>query len=212
MRTPLAVAAACATLLIASCSGSGNLTLTEQDWPELPDKATTTTASTKTTASTSEAASDDTWIDDQRNERGNLVMELGDEAGVTARSSNEPVATFSIDKVEIDPKCHEYGIAAEDGHTLLLHVRVATGDNKEVNSALPGLLNQFGFSELGSDGVTNPSEYGMCTDPEKGLPFQYGANQKYRGTIEIVVPEANGTLILDLPGGGGGWEWTYPTK
>ncbi|MBB3664067.1 hypothetical protein FB384_002971 [Prauserella sediminis] len=37
-------------------------------------------------------------------------------------------------------------------------------------------------------------------------------NQKYRGTIEIVVPEASGTLALDpgaLMGGPAGWEWTY---
>ncbi|MCR3721521.1 MULTISPECIES: hypothetical protein [Prauserella salsuginis group] len=47
---------------------------------------------------------------------------------------------------------------------------------------------------------------------EGELSGQFGVNQKYRGTIEIVVPEASGTLALDpgaLMGGPAGWEWTY---
>ncbi|MBK1786383.1 FCD domain-containing protein [Prauserella cavernicola] len=55
------------------------------------------------------------------------------------------------------------------------------------------------------------AEAGMCTDPDASLSMaNFGPNQKYTGTIELVVPEASGTLIL-APAGmmTGGWEWNY---
>src|SRR5690606_1875001 len=71
-----------------------------------------------------------------------------------------------------------------------------TGDEADANDAMSLLLSPCNFAELGSDGVTSPASSGMCTDPDEYLPMQFGMNQKYRGTIEVVVPEVSGTLIL----------------
>ena len=121
-------------------------------------------------------------------------------------------AGVAIDSVEVDPGCHAYGTPPEAGHTLLLHVRVATGSDQLAAMDAAGVVNPFSFVEIGADGVSHPADIGTCTDFEDQLSSNFGVNQKYSGTIEIVVPEASGTLALD-PGamaeGPSGWEWTY---
>lgn len=57
-----------------------------------------------------------------------------------------------------------------------------------------------------------PAQPGSCADYTKELPATFGVNQRYSGTIELVVPEASGTLALDpgtMMSGPSGWEWTY---
>ncbi|WP_232211885.1 hypothetical protein [Saccharomonospora halophila] len=149
----------------------------------------------------------------ERNERGNLVKSLGEEAGVFPRGEGPDSpgsVTFAIDEIDVDPECGEYGQAPDEGHTLILHVRVATGDDREIAQRLSGVLNPFNFAEIGEDGVTRPAEAGMCTDSSRGLPMNFGPNQQYKGVVEIVVPEASGILTLTTPvADAGGWEWTY---
>lgn len=131
----------------------------------------------------------------ETNERGNIPKKLKEEAGLIHERGDSSVV-FAIDEIKVDPECREYGVKPDKGHTLLLHVRVATGDEADANDAMSLLLSPCNFAELGSDGVTSPASSGMCTDPDEYLPMQFGMNQKYRGTIEVVVPEASGTLIL----------------
>lgn len=55
----------------------------------------------------------------------------------------------------------------------------------------------------------------MCADPSADqLPDSYGPNQQYAGVIDLEVPEASGTIALQLmladEDGQRGWEWTYP--
>lgn len=199
MRT-IKIAAAVVSVALLSVACSASTKADAGDRPELPEPAT-------------EQASPQTDNDDshepETNERGYIPKELGEEAGYGSDPASPSATVFVIDEVDINPPCHEYGIPNEGGETLLLHVRVATGDDKVALTALPGVLNPFSFAELTEDGVTKKSQIGMCTDPTDVLPSNYGANQKYQGTIELVVPEASGMLVLD--DFNGGWEWTYPT-
>ncbi|ACU96768.1 hypothetical protein Svir_17410 [Saccharomonospora viridis DSM 43017] len=165
--------------------------------PELPEE------------SSAETTTQEDKDEPETNERGNIPKKLKEEAGLI-HERGDSSAVFAIDEIKVDPECHEYGVKPDKGHTLLLHVRVATGVEADANDAMSLLLNPYNFAELGSDGVTSPASSGMCTDPDEYLPMQFGMNQKYRGTIEVVVPEASGTLILTNYGGRG-WEWTYPT-
>ncbi|WP_007023533.1 hypothetical protein [Saccharomonospora iraqiensis] len=142
------------------------------------------------------------------NERGHLVKDLGAEAGI---GRGEEAATFVLDRVEVSPGCEEPYVDGPDSGTVLrLHLRVATGSDPEIARALNGLLNPFNFAELGSDGVTHPAEPGTCYS-ETERPRSFGTNQQYRMTLDVVVPEASGTLILATSWleYGNGWEWTY---
>jgi hypothetical protein len=123
--------------------------------------------------------------------------------------------SFAIDKVDVDPPCSEFGSPPDKGHTLLLHLRIATGDDAEVVDRVGGIINPFSFVEIGKDGVTRDTGFGLCADPSADqLPDTYGINQKYQGVMELEVPEASGTIALQLMGGEEdgqrGWEWTYP--
>lgn len=174
--------------------------------PELPPKSTSASPS-------AEGASAD---EIETNERGNIPKELGQRAGFGSQDWDDPAGvTFSLDKVEIDPPCaNTYATPPENGHTLLLHFRVATGDNPEYAKTTGSVLNPFNFFEITNDGLSEQARAGTCaTEQGEQLPYNYGPNQKYKGTIEIVVPEASGTLVLTLPqmANGGGWEWHYPT-
>ncbi len=202
MRTPRIAATVGTVLLAAACSSTPE-TDAGNKGPELPGK---------TTEQSSPRRENDN-IDNSKpetNERGYIPKKLGEEARYGKNPTSESASVFVIDKVEINPPCHQYGLPNEDGETLLLHVRVATGDDQTALLALSGVLNPFAFAEITQDGVTEQAQMGMCTDPADALPGQFGVNQKYRGTIELVVPEASGTLVLD--DFGEGWEWTYPTK
>lgn len=191
-RAVLAVAAA--AVMLAACAKD---TTAGAAGPALPPKSSTPAAAS--TAPSGPAT----------NERGLIPKTLGQEAGLT-NEKGEPTATFAIDTVTVDPPCHEYGSKPDSGHTLLLAVRVATNGDAEAAGYMALLINPYSFAEVGADGVTRSAQLGNCTDYTKNLPGQFGVNQKYAGTIELVVPEASGVLTLqDQMGGSNGWEWTY---
>lgn len=194
MRTIITIAA---LAMLSACAATPG---TQADAPDLPGKPSN--------------AAPSTTADDgpETNDRGYLVKKLGEKAGWTGVNGDESAgATFVIDKVTVDPPCEEYGEKPEAGHTLLLHIRVATGSNRDVAMVAAGVLNPYSFAEIGADGITRDAQDGYCTDVDASLPIDYGINQKYAGTIEIVVPEANGNLILkdQAMSNAGGWEWSY---
>lgn len=153
----------------------------------------------------------------QTNERGFVVKRLGETACFGGAGTNcEGGVSFAIDQVEVDPQCAEFGSHPDNGHTLLLHLRVATGGDAKVVDRVGGIINPFSFVEIGKDGVTRDASFGMCADPSTNrLPDTYGPNQQYQGVMDLEVSEASGTVALQLMGveedGQRGWEWTYPT-
>lgn len=194
-RTLAATVAALLALTVTACSTRGG-EKAQAAPPELPPTATSApTTTTKATPAT------------KTNERGLIPKKLGQTAGITLTDGG--IATFAIDKITVDPPCHEFGTPPESGRTLLLSVRVATSGDQGAADDLAFLLHGGNFSEIGKDGVTRPSTFGMCTDPTVGqLPSTFGVHQKYTGNIEMVVPEGSGVLVLQDPSWGG-WEWTY---
>lgn len=192
---------ACAVVSLAGCAGT--TTGSGENAPELP-------AAASGDAATPTAAQQET------NERGFVVKQLGEPAcfGGAGKDCAGGVS-FSIDKVEVDPPCTEFGSHPDNGHTLLLHLRIATGDDATVVDQVGGIINPFSFVEIGKDGVTRDTTFGMCADPSANrLPDTYGPNQKYQGVMDLEVPEASGTIALQLMAaeedGQRGWEWTYP--
>lgn len=164
--------------------------------PALPETGTTTSAPVETPQPV-------------HNERGLIVKELGETGGWGETDASS--VSFSIDSITIDPPCHEYGTPPESGHTLLLAVRVATGADADAVQGTNAILNPFSFYEIGTDGITRNADAGSCTDHNASLPTEFGLNQKYAGTIEIIVPEASGVLALQTSAISdfGGWEWAY---
>lgn len=143
------------------------------------------------------------------NERGNIPKELGELAGFG--SSDEPDQnTFAITQIAVDPPCSPEGTAPKSGHTVLLELEVKTGADAERAAQLGRILTPGFFSVVGPDGTEHDAWPGECTDPSHNLPEEFGAGQKYSGTVELRVPAKTGTLILaGNMDNAGGWEWTY---
>ncbi len=196
------VLAVCTALALAGCTAHTSAG-TGEDAPQLPgDDASPAAKAAPANAKT--------------NERGFVVKKLGEMACFGGAGKNcQGGVSFAIDKVDVDPKCAEFGSPPANGHTLLLHLRVATGNDPAVVDRAAGIINPFSFVEIGKDGVTRESSIGMCADPSTNkLPGTYGPNQKYTGVMDLEVPKGSGTIALQLIGGEEdgqrGWEWTYP--
>ncbi|WP_158882089.1 hypothetical protein [Amycolatopsis anabasis] len=141
------------------------------------------------------------------NERGNILKELGAEAAFGEPGSE---VRFAIDKIEVDPKCDQYAPKREPGrHTLVLHIRVATGDDAGTNERLGGVVNPFSIKLLGEDGLTVSASPSMClSESGSRLSTDLGPNQRTQGVLEIEAPMAHGTLIVPLSSDKG-WEWKF---
>lgn len=201
MHKPALTAAALiiGAVALVGCSGSDPGDTAAR--PELPPTTTSAAATGQPAADTPET-----------NERGHLVKDLGQEAGLMSTKGASGDVTFSIDKIEVDPECGEYMTPPESGHTLALHVRVATGDDTQAAEAASYVLNPYNFTEITSDGLTTQAQAGMCVAIEDHLTQSFGPNQKYSGIIELAVGEASGIVALSPQGGMpniSGWEWQY---
>jgi hypothetical protein len=206
----LKTAAACCIALALTACGTRGSAGNGEDAPKLRAAADGGTAS-GTVSPTERAAL-------ELNERGFIVKGLGEQACFGDAGANcAGGVSFSIDQVDVDPPCAEFGSHPDNGHTLVLHLRVATGDDADVVDEVGGIINPFSFVEIGADGVTRDVSFGMCVDPATDrLPDAYGPNQRYQGVMDLEVRDASGTIALQfvVPQEDGlrGWEWTYPTS
>jgi len=198
------LALACTALALA-LTACGTHTGTGDNAPALP----ATDSSSGATAATDAGQAKQTT-----NERGFIVKQLGETACFGGAGKNcEGGVSFAIDQVDVDPQCPL--LAPSNGlHALVLHVRVATGADAQVADQVGGVINPFNFVEIGKDGITRDVQFGTCSDTSAGLPDKFGPNQQYQGVLDLEVPEASGTIALQLMAteedGQRGWEWTYP--
>jgi hypothetical protein len=198
-----AVITCCAALTLAACGAGDNA---GSGGPELPGTASGKAAA----AASAEPAAQDV------NERGFIVKQLGAPACFGGAGKNcEGGVSFSVDQVDVDPPCGEFGSHPDNGHTIVLHLRIATGSDAKVADRVGGVINPFSFVEIGKDGVTRDTGFGLCVDPSTNkLPDTYGPNQQYEGVMDLEVTEASGTIALQLgmadEDGERGWEWAYP--
>ena len=142
-----------------------------------------------------------------RSDAGDHVsLELGETAELSAKADGTEPATWTIEKIEVDPPCDAQDGPRESGHVLLLHVRADSGPDKDAAELIPGALEATSFTEPGENGESSQASPWLCGSPAPG-------NQALTGTVGLVVPEANGTLIQTDPvTESEGWRWSYPAN
>jgi hypothetical protein len=147
---------------------------------------------------------------------GYVSLELGDTAELSANPDGTEPATWTIEKIEIDPTCDGQDGQQDSGHLLLLHVRADSGPDANAAEQIPGAFEAASFAEPGENGASAPASPWVCQSSEPGnapLPVPYQRNQELIGTVALVVPEANGTLIQTNPvTKDEGWQWSYPAN
>ncbi|HYQ69071.1 hypothetical protein [Actinophytocola sp.] len=194
--------AACTLLALAACGSNTDTGHDGDNAPELP------------AADTSSSVADTAPAKQTTNERGFIVKQLGEMAcfGGAGKDCDGGVS-FAIDSVDVDPQCPM--LAPSNGaHAIVLHLRIATGADAKMADRISGVINPFSFVEIGKDGITRDAQFGTCSDSSAGLPDTFGPNQQYQGVMDLEVPEASGTIALQLGAaeedGQRGWEWAYP--
>lgn len=200
--SPLTVRAAAVSVLalLASCTGPTAETRSPAPAPSQSSASATTTtpASTATTARTAQ---------------GFLPKKLGEAAGLNCTSGlNACPVRFTVGKIEVNPKCYQYGTPSAAGRkTVLLHVSLTTGDlDASLTAQAPMIFNPFSLKGLSADGFVHDGQPGSCTDYKGRLSDTILPNSKYTGTVEIDVPESVVSIAsaqqLD-PNSARGWVW-----
>jgi hypothetical protein len=153
------------------------------------------------------------------NERGNIVKQAGEPAGITNKlKAGKEELTFTLNSLSMMDVCEKnYGsftdsTKPERGHFLILDMSVTTA--ADLDPMVGGfVLNPNSFSTIGPDGVTETELATMATYScfsEERFPTEgFKSSQKYAGKIVLDTKNKSGVLIYTLGGSEGGWEWAY---
>ncbi|HEX6345416.1 hypothetical protein [Umezawaea sp.] len=145
--------------------------------------------------------------------QGFIAKDVGQVAGFDCANDLDTCAiTFSVDKIEVNPQCHQYGAPHAAGRkTLLLHVSMTTGDLSEEGArSAPSIFNPFSLNGIADDGSVQEARPGTCTDREERLSDTILPHSRYSGTVEVQVAEAATAVASTYPvasNGSRGWVW-----
>ncbi|WP_258905276.1 hypothetical protein [Actinokineospora sp. UTMC 2448] len=162
---------------------------------DLPEATTTTT----TTPTTTKPAT---------SERGNVPKKLGEEAGVT-NEDGATMLTFTLDSIDKSGRCTgEFAEKPENGHFLILHLRVTTAAEFDEMVAA-GMFNPYDFAVVGPDGVTetNLSTVATYSCLNESAPLALAPGSKYRFSIVLDSRSTKGVLTYRPGFMASGWEW-----
>lgn len=192
-KTATSVLVAC---LLTACGANADDTATTLS---LPPTTTDTTAPTTPTGQT-------------RNERNNIVKHFG-ELATTLDASGDATASFTIDSIEVDPPCTgDFSAPAENGHLLILNMRVTTGpDLSDFGGNF--LINPYDWQVIGADGTTETNlgttAAFSCVGGSEKLPSTMGPGQQFVGKLALDSRSASGSAIFAPAFVDGGWEWLF---
>jgi hypothetical protein len=134
-----------ALLLLTACTGPA---------------AETTSPAPSPTPSSAAAAAATTSAKKSLTAQGFVSKKIGELAGYECKDVIDSCTIkFSVDKIDVNPKCHQYGTPPPSGRkTLVLHVSMTTGDlGPEGSSVAPTIFNPFSLK-----GLRSCSRFGSC--------------------------------------------------
>lgn len=217
MRTTVQVCAAVGlALLTVACGGTKGASSTASS-SAVSSSAVSSSAASSSAASSSMATSvtPTTAATPRRDltQQGFIAKDVGQLAGIDCTGDlNTCSVKFSVDKIEVNPQCHQYGAPPAAGRkTLLLHVSMTTGDLSQDGSRMaPSIFNPFSLNGIADDGFVQEGKPGTCTDQDKRLSNTILPNSRYAGTVEVEVAEAATSVASAYPvasDGSRGWVW-----
>lgn len=149
-----------------------------------------------------------------RSERGNLIKEFGQGAGMT-NADGDQIVSFSINSIAPAVCTGEWATPPENGHLFVLDVAVETLP-KLAESPMPIFnLSPHSMKIVAPNGTTSNANLGTaatygCFPESEMLPTSIGPAEKATGKIVIDSEVPSGTLIVnDSFSGLMGWEYTF---
>lgn len=186
-----------AVLLVSACTG--------------PTASTPAPSPTPSSAAPSSPTPTSAAPSRQLTPQGFLTKQIGQLGGLDCTKDLDSCAIkFTVDKIDVDPPCHQYGTPAAAGRkTLLLHVSLTTGTLTADNWA-PMIFNPYSLKGIAEDGFVHDAQPGRCTDYDGRLSTTILPNSRYAGTVEVEVP-SSATSVASAheasPTGDRGWVW-----
>ncbi|MFD4639350.1 hypothetical protein ACFWN2_18675 [Lentzea sp. NPDC058436] len=201
MLPKVAGAALPLVVLLVSCTG--------------PSAETSSPAPSPTPSSSASAATTAPATTRNLTAQGFLPKKVGELSGTECTTSIDTCAIkFTVDKIDVNPKCYQYGTPAASGRkTLLLHVSLTTGNlSPDGQLGAPTIFNPFSLKGLSADGFVHDAQPGLCADNKSSLSSTILPNSKYAGTVEVDVPESAVSVAsawsAPAKDGGRGWVWS----
>lgn len=203
----LAVAAIAVVVALAGCAPSA-----QPDAEHLPDTASVATATAEPTPTETDDASA-TYGERVVNDRGNLVKELGQLAGVTlSEDSSVVLAQFAATDIVVDIECTaEFADASKNGHFVGIHLNVETTPELAQDEIGSLSFSQWAWQAFDANDkrVNDPMGNALwCLDAADQLPADIGPGQSVSGWIVLDLPTDHGAVVLTM-GASNGWEWAY---
>lgn len=144
-------------------------------------------------------------------ERGFTVTRVG-EPFVVPDEAGEPLATFTVTALTVDPPCSAPAASApRNGHFVRVDLSAQTSDSFTMGDVAlrEGMFRVVDDAGFTFDGMIATPEAFTCLPPDEQFPLVLTPGASIAGALVVDVPSASGILIAD----GftrGGWEWTYP--
>lgn len=205
--TTIPVLAAVGLIFLAGCTPAQ----TPADPSHLPDSAPIATQ-TPTPASTPDTAADE-FGEPVRTDRGNLVKEVGQLAGITLPDHDDAVAAqFVVTDIVVDQECSaEYAETPANGHFIGIHLNIETTPDLALDDVGTLSFAHWGWQGFDADGkrVNDPIGNALwCMSDADSLPADIGPGQSVSGWLVLDMPTTTGSVALTM-GAANGWEWSY---
>lgn len=209
-RTITLTLAMATTALLAGCATGP----AAPDSDHLPDTAPVATATaTPTPNPTDDPDQTATYGERIINDRGNLVKDVGQLAGVTLTGDTEiTAAQFAVTDIVVDIACTaEFADPAKNGHFIGIHLNVETTPELAQDEIGTLSFSEWGWQAFDASGkrVNDPVGNALwCMDSGDQLPADIGPGQSVSGWIVLDLPSDHGAVVLTM-GSTNGWEWAY---
>jgi hypothetical protein len=189
------------------------LTLTACGFGDATDGDATGAEPTGPSTSSPPAGSGTEEPDAELNERGNIPLELGEQAVIrpSVDPDEPPLLTLSVREVVVDPVCDDDSEEPpENGHYVALRLRAEASPEFDPRVITP--IADYDFTVLTPDGSADPVTPAgrACFGPPRLIQnMRIGSGQEYEGWMVLDVPVTTGSLVYEPGQEANGWEWQF---
>lgn len=171
-------------------------------------------------AASSSAAAPTPVVTPAENERGQIIKEIGETAGLfTDEEDDAPTMKFKVTSIK-PIECDAPYATPPKGTALAVSLEIETTATFEGPLSVNGQEGQVSFSPRDWKGyaangtrmntVDSSIQQNCLADNTQLLPDFFGKGEKLNGLVILDVTAPTGEIAFD-PSGSGGWVWKYPS-
>lgn len=211
MRKELALtAASIVTLVLAGCSAatSGETGNDAESASATPTVEATNAAEEPEEETSEEPAEDESEepSEPERSARGNIVKELGEDAGFVDLDTGELMFRVNIEEFHFGYKCGSHSEGPANGNFVAFDIEAETTEAWPSDDFIQVTMHDFRAWDADGTRINDITENVYSCDIDNEMPYDtFRPSEKVRGTIVLDLPDVS--WVSYDPYGEGGWEW-----